>query len=301
MREMRTTTVAAAGTTLRVIEAGTGGPAVLFVHGVGGWAENWTEALAAVAASGRRAIAFDLPGFGASPAVRDARYFDPAAPFYAAVVDGLRRALALGRPHLVGHSLGGAIAAVTAVAHPGTVASLTLVAPGGLGAEPAPFLRLLTLPGVDRLARLPRPARLGRAVLESCFHDRRRVPAHLYAEERRFAASAPETARVLRAVATLRGVRPELRRAWLERARGHAGPVLVVWGREDGILPIAQVGAVRATFPDAAVVTVPAAGHLVMAERPEAFASALLPFLARAERAAAAARTMEPGVAHQQP
>jgi pimeloyl-ACP methyl ester carboxylesterase len=300
MREMRTTTVAAAGTTLRVIEAGTGEPAVLFVHGVGGWAENWTEAQAAVAASGRRAIAFDLPGFGASPPVRGARYFDPRAPFYAAVVEGVQRALGLARPHLVGHSLGGAIAAVSAIVRPEAFASLTLVAPGGAGPDLPQFLRLLTLPGADRLARL-RPASVGRAVLESCFHDRRRIPAHLYAEERRFAATAPETARVLRAVATLRGVRPELRAGWLARTAAYRGPVLVVWGREDGILPAAHVAALRASHPDAEMAVIPEAGHLVMAEQPAAFAAALVPFLARSERAGAAARTMGPGVAHQQP
>lgn len=293
---MRTTTVRAAGTRLRVIEAGSGEPAVLFVHGVGGWAETWTEALAAVAASGRRAVAFDLPGFGESPAVRGARYFDPQAPFYAAVVDDLRRALGLGQPHLVGHSLGGAVVGVTAIARPGSARSLTLVAPAGFGPDIARSLRLLALPGADRLAGLAQPAFLGRAMLESCFHDRARIPAHLYAEERRFAATAPELARVLRAVATRRGVRPELRAAWLARAAEHRGPVLVVWGEADGVVPAAHRSALRASYPAAEVVVIPAAGHLVMAERPAAFAAALLPFLARSE--AAAARTMGSGVAH---
>ncbi|HEY8861930.1 MAG TPA: alpha/beta fold hydrolase, partial [Candidatus Limnocylindria bacterium] len=112
---MRTSTVAAAGSQIRVIEDGTGQHAVVFVHGVGGWAENWSETIERVAASGRRAIAFDLPGFGASTRVDGARYFDPREPFYPAVVHAVSRALGLERPHLVGHSLGGGIAAVTAV------------------------------------------------------------------------------------------------------------------------------------------------------------------------------------------
>ena len=66
---MRTSTIAAAGSRIRVIEEGTGKQAVLFVHGIGGWAENWSEAMERVAASGRRAIAFDLPGFGESSSV----------------------------------------------------------------------------------------------------------------------------------------------------------------------------------------------------------------------------------------
>jgi pyruvate dehydrogenase E2 component (dihydrolipoamide acetyltransferase) len=116
------------------------------VHGVGGWAENWSEAIERVAASGRRAVAFDLPGFGDSTKVDGARYFDPQAPFYPAVVDGVRRALGLEHPHLVGHSLGGGIAAVTAVVHPDAWCSLTLVAPGGFGPDIALLFRVFSLP-----------------------------------------------------------------------------------------------------------------------------------------------------------
>ena len=124
---MRRATIEAAGSRIRVIEDGPGTrrSAVLFVHGVGGWAENWSETIERVAASGRRAIAFDLPGFGESTAVAGARYFDPRDPFYPAVVDGVRRALGLERPHLVGHSLGGGIVGVTGVVHPHAWRSLT--------------------------------------------------------------------------------------------------------------------------------------------------------------------------------
>src|SRR6266545_8382799 len=143
---MRTSTVNVAGSRIRVIEEGSGDPAVLFVHGVGGWAESWIETIERVAASGRRAVAFDLPGFGESTRVKGARYFDPRDPFYPKVVDGVRRSLGLEHPHLAGHSLGGGIAAVTAVVHPEAWRSLTLVAPGGFGRELALFLRVFSLP-----------------------------------------------------------------------------------------------------------------------------------------------------------
>src|SRR5205814_5423355 len=162
-----------------------------FVHGIGGWAENWSEAMERVAASGRRAIAFDLPGFGESSSVDGARYFDPHDPFYPAVVDGVRHALGLVRPHLVGHSLGGGVVGVTAVVHPDAWRSVTFVAPGGFGAGIAPFLRFLSLPLLRLTAWLPRPASAGRAVLESCFHDRAKIPAHLYAEGARYDRTYP--------------------------------------------------------------------------------------------------------------
>ncbi|HEY8731267.1 MAG TPA: alpha/beta fold hydrolase [Candidatus Limnocylindria bacterium] len=297
---MRTSTITAAGSRIRVIEDGTGERAVLFVHGVGGWAENWSETIDRVAASGRRAIAFDLPGFGESTPVKGARYFDPHAPFYPAVVDGVRRALGLERPHLVGHSLGGGIAAVTAVVYPDAWRSVTLVAPGGFGSDIALFLRIFSLPFLGLTTWLPRPAAAGRAVLESCFYQKSRIPAHLYAESVRYDGTYPETLRVMRAVATLRGVRPSLREAWIARAGEYAGPVLVVWGRQDGVVPPSHLAALHETYPNAELHTIDAAGHLVMPEQPDEFAAALIPFLDRAERAPSAARTMESGVAHQE-
>ncbi|HEY8806181.1 MAG TPA: alpha/beta fold hydrolase [Candidatus Limnocylindria bacterium] len=297
---MRTTTIEVAGSRIRVIDDGAGEQSVLFVHGVGGWAENWSEAMERVAASGRRAVAFDLPGFGESTRVPGARYFDLRDPFYPAVVDGVRRALGLGRPHLVGHSLGGGIAGVTSVVHPAAWRSLTLVAPGGFGPDIALFLRVFSLPFLGVTTWLPRPASAGRAVLESCFSDRARIPAHLYVESARYDRTYPETLRVMRAVATFRGVRRSLRETWLARAGEYAGPVLVVWGKQDGIIPAAHLRALQETYPKAELKVIADAGHLVMAEQPDAFAATLLPFLERAERAPDGARTMEPGVAHQE-
>src|SRR2546423_733583 len=173
---MRTSRIEVAGSSIRVIEEGAGEHAVLLVHGVGGWAENFQEAMERIAASGRRAIAFDLPGLGESRPVRGARYFDLHAPFYAAVVDGVRRALDLRRPHLVGHSLGTGVAFVSAVTDPDAFRSLVLVAPGGLGSDIAPFLRLWSLPGLDLVVRAPRPRFIRRAVLRSCFADPARLP-----------------------------------------------------------------------------------------------------------------------------
>jgi len=297
---MRTSTIEAAGSRIRVIEDGSGDEAVLFVHGVGGWAENWSETIERVAASGRRAIAFDLPGFGDSTAVTGARYFEPVDPFYPAVVDGVRRALRLERPHLVGHSLGGGIAAVTAIVHPDAWRSLTLVGPGGFGPEIALFLRIFSLPFLALTTWLPRPKSTSRAILESCFHDRSRIPAHLYAEGERFDRTYPETLRVMRAVATLRGVRPRLRETWLARAGEYAGPVLVVWGREDGIIPPSHVTALRQAYPNAKLEVIEDAGHLVMPEQPDVFAAVLLSFLDAGPSVPVGARTMGSGVAYQE-
>ena len=282
---MGTRFVEVLGLRVRVLEAGNGaGAPVLLVHGVGGWAENWQEALAPITATGRRAIAVDLPGFGESERPRGARYFDPRRPFYANFIAALIDALGVGPAHLVGNSLGGAVAFMAAVHDAARVRSLSLVAAGGIGREVASTLRVLTVPGLGLLAKLPRRPESADNVLRSCFWDRSRIPAHLYAEARTYGnASLDEFIRVIRAGLDLRGVRPSLRRDWLARAGSFAGPVLVVWGREDAVIPVSHARRITDIFPRAEVQIIEGCGHVPMAERPVEFLAALLPFLARSD------------------
>ncbi len=282
----------AAGLRLRVIETGAGDrAAVLLVHGVGGWAENWAEVMPLLAADGRRVVAFDLPGFGASERADAPDYFGVPS-FYATVVDAVRARLGLGRPHLVGHSLGGGIAFVSAVSHPERYRSLTLVAPGGLENDVALFLRLASLPGAWLVAGLGDRRKKAHRLVRTCFVDPARVPPHLLTEAERYAGSYRESHRVMRAVATIRGLRPAVRRRWIARSPEYLGPALVVWGRGDIVVPADHAAAVATALPQATVRLIAGAGHLVMAERPDAFAAAVRPFLAAAEQAPGAARTM---------
>ncbi|HZP95737.1 MAG TPA: alpha/beta fold hydrolase [Candidatus Limnocylindria bacterium] len=289
--DVRAAMVDVMGLRTRVLEAGdaTNGDPVLLIHGVGGWAENWREVMEPIAASGRRAIAVDLPGFGESERPRRASHFDPAEPFYARFVVALLDALGLRSVHLVGNSMGGAVAYMAAVTAPERLRSLTLVASGGLGTDIALFLRLATLPGAIALAKLfGRPSH-GREVLRTCFFDTSRIPEALYEEAERYGfASYPEFVRALRSGVTIRGVRPALRSRWIERASRYRGPVLVVWGREDAVLPLHHLDDAKSVFPQAEVRIIERCGHLPMVERPREFLDAVLPFLARAESAVAA-------------
>lgn len=269
---------------------------VLMIHGLGGWAENWRDIMPAVAGSGRRAIAVDLPGFGESERPRRSRYFDPEDPFYAPFVFDALDALGIERAHVAGHSLGGAVAYTAALWRPDRVRSLTLVAPGGLGREVARELRILTLPGMGLLSRIRRSERVTRQVLYSCFHDAARCPEAVVAEAVRYGApAAPEMVRALRSAVSFRsGVRDEVRLPWIARAGRYGGPALIVWGREDRILPVSLVEEARRIAPHAEVRIIPSCGHLVMVERPAEMLEALLPFLesARSPGAQTEARSM---------
>ena len=290
-----------AGLRIRVVETGAGDRApVLLVHGVGGWAENWAAVMPLLAQDGRRVVAFDLPGFGASERPVAPDYFGVPS-FYATIVDAVGARLGLERPHLIGHSLGGGIAFVSAVSHPTRYRSLTLAAPGGLGSDIALFLRLMSLPGASLFARLGDPRRKALHLLRTCFVDPARIPPHLLIEAEWYAGTYLESLRVMRAVATIRGLRPELRERWIARSREYNGPALVVWGRGDVVVPADHAAVVGSVLPQARLELIEGAGHLVMAERPAEFAAAVTPFLAQAERAPSPARTMSRGVADEDP
>ena len=259
--------------------------AVLLIHGVGGWAENWREVMAPIAASGRTAIAVDLPGFGESEAPGRVAHFGPRDAYYPKFVLALLDGLGVDRAHVVGSSMGGAVAYMAAVSAPERVRSLTLVASGGLGRHIAFFLRVATLPGMITLAKLFGSPRQGPAVLRTCFYDAARVPKTLHQESERYGlATYPEFVRALRSGVTIRGVRGDLHRHWMGRASAYDAPVLAVWGREDAVLPIHHLAGAKEVFPQAEVRIIERCGHLPMIERTDEFLDALLPFLARAEQ-----------------
>jgi pyruvate dehydrogenase E2 component (dihydrolipoamide acetyltransferase) len=128
---LKLSTVDAGGKSLRIGRAGaeTGVPVVL-IHGYSGDLNNWlfnVEALSAAAP----VIAIDLPGHGGS--TKDVG--DGSLSALAETVAAALKTLNVERAHLVGHSLGAAVAARLAIDHPGLARSVTLIAPAGLSAS----------------------------------------------------------------------------------------------------------------------------------------------------------------------
>lgn len=206
------------------LQKGEGAPLV-FIHGFGADLNGWRPLLAHLPAP-RPAFALDLPGHGASPLAEDSSF--------AALVGAARAALAgegIGAAHLVGHSLGGAIAAALAAGPGFRALSLMLVAPAGLGPEVnwaflAGFLRARSEPSLTPWMRLlaADPVSLGAALVKTTL--RQREGGALVEAQTRLAESLfPD------------GVQAFSIRHWLADP---AIPTKIVVGAEDQIIPPRQ-------------------------------------------------------------
>lgn len=121
-------TVTVDGRRLQVARTGSGdGDPVVLVHGYAGDLNGWAFNIPALA-QGSPVIAIDLPGHGGSAKAVG----DGSLATLAEAVRGVLRELGIGRAHLVGHSLGGAVVARAAIDDPVLAASLTLIAPAYL-------------------------------------------------------------------------------------------------------------------------------------------------------------------------
>jgi pyruvate dehydrogenase E2 component (dihydrolipoamide acetyltransferase) len=243
--------VEAAGLRLRYLELGAGdGLPVVLVHGFGGDLNSWMFTQPALAED-RRAIALDLPGHGGS--VKKVGRGDPES--LADAVEGALKALRIERAHLVGHSMGGAIAALVARRRPQGAASLTLIAPAALGPE-------INFPFIEAFVRAGRRREAAEA-LSLLVHDPALVSRAMVEETLRY-KRLDGVAAALSTIA--RAWFPDGHQALDLRAplAALAVPVQLIWGRQDRIIPVGHGEALAARFP---VHVIDAAGHLPHLEK----------------------------------
>jgi pyruvate dehydrogenase E2 component (dihydrolipoamide acetyltransferase) len=200
---------------------------VVLVHGYGGDKNSWLFVQQPLADEGRRAVALDLPGHGAS--VKDVG--DGSLPTLAECVTGFLDALGIGRAHLVGHSLGGAVVAAVARAAPAKVVSLTLIAPAGFSPDvDAEYLRGFAAASSRRELK-PLVGRL--------FADEALVTRQLVDDLLRYKRLDGAD----KALTALLGTLLDGDRQALDTPALLAGvdvPVTVVWGGSDRIVPLPE-------------------------------------------------------------
>jgi pimeloyl-ACP methyl ester carboxylesterase len=273
--EVQRGSLLAGGTRARLLQAGPAeaAEAVVFVHGNPGSADDWERLVGAAAGTGRRALAFDLPDFGETIAPDGFRH---SVPGYAEFVGQALEALGVERVHLVVHDFGGPIGLGWAMAHPDSLASITLIntglAPGYRWHTMARiwrtpllgelFQRITTRSGFRFVLNRTEPRGLPREFVDGMFDhlDRRtrRAVLELYR-----ATPDPGT------------MSEELIRTFADRDV----PALVIWGERDAYLPSSYAQCQRDAFPSAEAHLLPVSGHWPYVDAPETVELLLVEFL----------------------
>lgn len=256
------------GTRIRYIDVGHG-PAVVFFHGLGASMYAWRKNLPAVAAGGYRVVAFDNRGFGFSD--KPTGPYDNAA--YARLAIALMDSLRLADAVLVGHSMGGAIAAEVAIDQPSRVRGLVLIGSAGLGAREGVALRLARWPLLGPVVLAFRGRGLTARTLKATYADPSKVTD---ADVDQYYAPVAEPG-YRRA---LRGVLRQFRIDGLAGRLDHvAAPTLVLCGEQDRIVPLALERALASGIARSSLLIVPQAGHSVHEEAPDEVNKLVLKFL----------------------
>lgn len=263
------------GARVNYVELGEG-PPVVFVHGLSGAWQNWLENIPHLARD-HRVIALDLPGFGASPMPP----WEISIPAYGAFLRDFCEKLGIDHATLVGNSMGGFIATEVAISEADRVDKLVLVSAAGItwararhepmaafariGRAAAPLAFRFQLSGIRR-------PRLRQAAFRGVFHDPNSLRRELLWENM---VPALEAQAFYDAMTTLVGYDIRDRLADIE------DPTLIVWGRNDRVVPVpAALSYERRIGDNADLHIFDRTGHVPQLERPVRFNRLLDRFLA---------------------
>ena len=257
------------GTRLRLIDTGNGTP-VVFIHGFGASIYGWRYQLPPAVTAGYRVVAFDNRGFGFSD--KPAHGYTNAA--YAHLVVSLLDSLGIASAVLVGHSMGGAIAAEVALTYPDRVRGLVLIDAAGYGVRWPGVLKLARWPQVGAVVTRFRARWITGRILRSTFADPSKVTE---AEVDQYYAPVPDPAYGR----ALRGVLREFRFDSLGGGRlgGVLAPTLILWGDADRWIPLRDGTRFARELPRSEFVVVAHTGHDAADESPEQVNRQLLGFL----------------------
>lgn len=255
------------GVKIHYVEAGSG-PVVILLHGLGGNATNWVLNTK-VLAEKYRVIVPDQVGFGRS----DKPFINYRVGTYVDFLDGLYKELKIERASLVGNSMGGWVAASYALAHPEKVERLVLVDAAGF-APPADF-------DVRQLSALNPSTREGMKQLATLvFYNKQLFTSDaaidLMLTQRLTAGDGYTIQQLTESIARREDMLDN-------RLSAIKQPTLIIWGRNDGLTPLAQFGErFKKEIPGSQLLVFDQCGHVPQVEKAAEFNAAVLKFLAGA-------------------
>ena len=245
------------------------GPAVLLLHGLFAQKEQWNEVACALSAAGYQAIAPDLPGYGLS---NDYGLEVYPLETQVALLANFVRNIDVQPAHVAGNSMGGAIAALYAQAHPDTTRTLAFVG-GTFGIGPwAHSVRAAIFSGINPFIPLT-PTELDHEL--AMLLDR---PPTLSAEVKA-TLLAPYQQNTGHYVQVWNIV--NLYSQTLTNKKPHQIPTLIMWGDADQVFDRSSSSLLAKRFPNSKSITLPNTGHLAMLDSPVLVSTTYIRFLAK--------------------
>ena len=265
-------TVEIDGEEVSYLEAGSGTP-LLLVHGVGHSSTAWLRSIPRLEEH-YHVFAPDMPGHGRS-AAPDARY-DPA--YFGRFVVTFISALGLDRVDAAGNSLGGLTLLLAALEYPLAFRRLVLADPLGFTKPPVPPLDEAVLTTIALWLSFPRTRALIRAGYATSFFDAKQLDDACVDE---IVSRLGNEARVRAARRTVSEIFHYSRRleSLHERLVQLKPPALVIWGKNDPVLPSKDAEIARRVLPAPRIEVLDRCGHFPHIEQSEAFCALALEFL----------------------
>jgi len=254
-------------------QSGTG-PEVVLLHGLGDSSAGWLFVEPELVKAGHRVLAWDALGAGRSD--------KPAGRLYGieAHVERLEKLLdaqGVRKAAIVGHSFGGSVALCFAQRNPDRVRALCLIDPAAYreGATGGRWFWKTPLLAEIVLGILPSRT-LVRYALKLNFHDRAKITSEL---EGVYLREARRERAIAAFIAQERQLVPDDPEKWEQGHRTIRAPTLILWGKEDKLVPAAQGERLAKDVAGARLVVLDAVGHSPHLEAPGLVLERLLPFL----------------------
>lgn len=247
------------------LEAGSSEKAIVLLHGLGGYADKWRPAMLEMSQR-YRVVVPDLIGYGLS----DKPIIDYTPEFFIEFIGKFIGALGLERPHLVGASLGGQVAAEYAASNGRSVSSLALVSPAGIMKKSTPALDAYIMAALYprknsvsyALGTMENSGREASPRLVSSFMDNMNRPNAKMA----FMSS-------LLCFKNYPDITPILGRISV--------PTMLVWGHDDPIIPISYARRFTKAIRNCTFISMDNCGHTPYVQNPRRFAEIVLGFVSQ--------------------
>jgi pimeloyl-ACP methyl ester carboxylesterase len=264
------------GVKINYYEAGQG-PPIILLHGFGGCAYTWRHVIPALAAQ-HRVLTIDLKGFGLSDKPADGHY---AVSDQADLVADFIRQNDLRDLVLMGHSMGGAVTLMTYLkmqeTDPGRLKKLVLIDSAGYPQKTPWFIWMSKVPGLNTgLSKVVSPRVATALVLKKSYYDKDKVTEEQI-DTYAYYGSLPGAAAAV--AQTARQIIPADIEGLIARYKDIKVPVLIIWGREDEVVPLAVGERFKQDIPDSQLVVIPRCGHIPLEEEPGATRRAIMDFL----------------------